>query len=322
MPVIEVEGLVKDYGGHRAVDGVDLVVDEGEVVALLGPNGAGKTTTVEILEGHRRRTAGRVSVLGYDPAEGGRALRDRIGIVLQAAGIDRELTAREVLEFYGAAYSRRRPSDEVLALVELTEQADKRVGTLSGGQLRRLDLALGIVGDPDLLFLDEPTTGFDPAARRRAWGLVANLTSTGVTVLLTTHYLDEAEELADRVAIIDRGRIVATGTPDDLRALGAHRTLIAFVLPAVDEPVGDLLAGVSGEVRGRGDRVEILTATPTADLAHLTGWARARGLELDGLVVSRPDLEDVYLDLIADGGAGERAGGDAAAGTTDVGSGR
>ncbi len=307
MPVIEVEGLVKDYGAHRAVDHLDLTVEEGEVFALLGPNGAGKTTTVEILEGHRTRTAGRVRVLGHDPATGGRALRDRIGIVLQAAGIDRELTVREVLDFYGASYSRRRRADELLELVELTDKVDARVATLSGGQQRRLDLALGLVGDPDLLFLDEPTTGFDPAARRRSWTLVGNLASTGATVVLTTHYLDEAEHLADRVAIIDQGRVVATGTPDDLRRLGAHRTLISFLLPALDEPVAGLLGGVAGEVTGRGDRIEILTDVPTADLAHLTGWAVTRGVELEGLTVSRPDLEDVYLGLVGGGEGREGA---------------
>ncbi|MEZ5165271.1 MAG: ABC transporter ATP-binding protein [Acidimicrobiales bacterium] len=218
MPTaIEVRGLTRTYGATTAVDGISFAVDEGEVFAILGPNGAGKSTTVEILEGHRDRTGGDVSVLGVDPATGGRAFRDRIGIVLQEAGVDKEFTVREVLDLYGAAYSSRRPVDELIELVELADKADERISTLSGGQQRRVDLALGLVGRPDLVFLDEPTTGFDPAARRRSWDIVRNLASVGGTVVLTTHYMDEAEHLADRIAVMAGGRIVAEGTPAELR---------------------------------------------------------------------------------------------------------
>lgn len=295
---IEVRDLVKTYGENRAVDGVSFAVEEGEVFAILGPNGAGKSTAVEILEGHRERTSGEVSVLGQDPATAGAAFRDRLGIVLQSAGIDRELSVREVLEFYRAAYSRPRDVDEVIGLVELDEKADDRVGTLSGGQQRRVDLALGLIGDPDLIFLDEPTTGFDPAARRRSWDLIRNLTSLGRTVVLTTHYLDEAENLADRVAVLAAGRIVAEGTPAALRASLGEGTRITFDLPAVDEPLSGLLDPLSGTSRGRDRKIEITTDAPTADLAHITAWATQRGIELGGLQVSSTELEDVYLDLV------------------------
>lgn len=303
--VIEVQDLVKTYGSTRAIDGVSFSIDEGEVFAFLGPNGAGKTTTIEILEGHRKRTSGDVSVLGFDPASGGRAMRDRFGIVLQSSGIDRELSVREVLSLYGAAYSHRRPVDEVIEMVGLQEKADDRVSTLSGGQQRRVDLALGLVGDPDLIFLDEPTTGFDPGARRRSWELIENLTSLGRTVVLTTHYLDEAEHLANRVAVMNGGRIVAVGTPAELRESASTDTKITFRLPAVDGPLGELLDPLAGKVTGRSRNIEIVTPSPTADLAHLTSWAVDRGLELEGLSVSRGDLEDAYLGLIADDEAGE-----------------
>jgi ABC-2 type transport system ATP-binding protein len=295
---IEVENLVKTYGDNRAVDGISFSVAEGEVFALLGPNGAGKSTTVEILEGHRERSSGSVSVLGLDPSRGGRAFRDRIGIVLQAAGIDRELTVREVLDFYGAAYSSRRPTAEVIELVELGEKADDRVSTLSGGQQRRVDLALGLIGDPELIFLDEPTTGFDPAARRRSWDLISNLRSLGRTIVLTTHYLDEAEHLADRVAVLTDGAIVAEGTPAYLRSSFGTETSISFDLPLVDDQLSGLLDPLAGRVKGRGRRIEIVTESPTADLAHITGWARDRGLELGSLRVDSTDLEDVYLQLV------------------------
>ena len=298
--VIEVADLVKNYGGTRAVDGVSFTVEEGEVVAILGPNGAGKSTTVEILEGHRTAGGGRVSVLGFDPATGGRRYRERIGIVLQSVGIDRELTVREVVELYGAAYPRRRPVDEVLDLVGVAEKAHDRVATLSGGQQRRVDLALGLVGDPELLFLDEPTTGFDPSARRQSWEVVRNLTAMGRTIVLTTHYLDEAEELADRVIVLAGGRIVAEGTPEQLRADADIGTRISFRLPLVDEPAADLLAPLVGEVTGRDRHIEIVTTAPTADLAHVTAWATARGLELENLSVASTDLEDVYLGLVAE----------------------
>ncbi len=299
---IEVRDLVKSYGDARAVDGISFSVEEGEVFAILGPNGAGKSTTVEILEGHRIRTDGYVDVLGLDPANGGRSFRDRIGIMLQTSGLDRELTVREVVELYGSPYSKRRPVDEVLELVEMTEKADARVATLSGGQERRVDLALGLVGDPDLIFLDEPTTGFDPAARRRSWETVRNLTSLGRTIVLTTHYLEEAEELADRLVVLSQGRIVAEGTPAELRAQADTGTKITFRLPLVDEPVAGLLEPLAGEAWGKGRDLEVMTPTPTADLAHLTGWALERGLELEGLAVSSVTLEDVYLGLVGDEG--------------------
>ena len=213
MPAaIEVRDLVKAYGDTRAVDGLSFAVEEGEVVAILGPNGAGKSTTVEILEGHRARTSGEVTVLGVDPGQAGPGFRDRLGIVLQSAGVDKELTVREVLHFYRVAYSRPRDVDELIALVELEDKADERVSTLSGGQQRRVDLALGLIGDPDLIFLDEPTTGFDPAARRRSWDLIRNLTALGRTVVLTTHSLEEAEHLGDRIGIMSGGEVTALGT--------------------------------------------------------------------------------------------------------------
>ena len=297
---VEVTDLVKTYGAARAVDSVSFSIDVGEVFAFLGPNGAGKTTTIEILEGHRERTSGDVTVLGYDPASGGRAMRDRFGVVLQSSGIDRELSVREVIELYRSAYSRRRPVDEVIALVGLDEKADDRVSTLSGGQQRRVDLALGLVGDPDLIFLDEPTTGFDPGARRRSWDLIDNLTRLGKTVVLTTHYLDEAEHLADRVAVMKAGRIVAVGTPAELRDSASTDTTIRFVMPVIDSPMEGLLHPLAGRVTGRGKDIEIITASPTSDLAHLTGWAVQHGIDLERLTVTKGDLEDAYLGLIED----------------------
>ncbi len=299
-PAIEVTDLTKRYGDLRAVDGVSFSVEPGEVFAILGPNGAGKSTTVEILEGHRKRDGGLVSVLGIDPAKGGREYRNRVGIVLQSAGIDKELSVREVLDLYATAYTRRRPVDEVLEAVELTEKADARVRSLSGGQQRRVDLALGLIGDPELIFLDEPTTGFDPAARRRSWELVRKLTADGTTVVLTTHYLEEAEQLADRVAVMSGGRIVAEGTPEALRANADSGTVIRFALPSVNAPLSDLLDPLVGEASGRDRRIEIVTSAPTADLAHITAWAVDRGIELQGLVVESMNLEDVYLQLVGD----------------------
>jgi ABC-2 type transport system ATP-binding protein len=300
-PAVAASELVKDYGAVRAVDGVSFEVERGEVFALLGPNGAGKSTIVEILEGHRTRTSGTALVLDTDPASAGPSFRDRIGIVLQSSGIDPELTVREAIDFYGAAYSRSVPTGELIELVELEEKADARISTLSGGQQRRIDMALGLVGDPDVVFLDEPTTGFDPAARRRGWSIVERLASQQRAVLLTTHYLDEAETLADRVAVLARGRIVAEGTPAELRSR-AGSALIRFAVPDRVEPVADLLAPISGDMVGRGRQVEITTDAPTADLAHLTGWAAERGFELEGLTVSTPSLEDVYLSLVDDDG--------------------
>jgi ABC-2 type transport system ATP-binding protein len=298
LKAIEVRELRKDYGSVRAVDGLTFDVDEGEVYALLGENGAGKSTTVEILEGHRTRTSGDVAVLGQDPGRAGRDLRDRIGIVLQSSGVEHELSVREAVSIYGSCYSRRRPVAEVVELVGLTPQLDRRVGHLSGGQRRRLDLALGIVGTPSLLFLDEPTTGFDPAARRQAWELVRELCAEGTTVLLTTHYLDEAEHLADRVGVLAGGRLVAEGTPAELIG-GSGTTVVRFDVPAASAADGLDAILPAGAVR-QGDRIEFATTTPTAAVHAVTGWAVAHGIELGGLAVNRPSLEDVYLQLAAD----------------------
>ena len=297
---IRVRNLTKLYGPGRGVDGVSFDAGEGEVLAILGPNGAGKTTTVEILEGYRSRDSGEVQVLGTDPDKGGPDFRDRIGIVLQSAGIDRELSAREALEFYGAAYRTPRSVEETIELVGLTDSADKRIVALSGGQQRRVDLALGLIGNPELIFLDEPTTGFDPQARHRSWEVVSNLASEGSTIVLTTHYLEEAEYLADRVVVMAKGRILVDGTPKELRKSMASDTKIVFDLPRLDEPLAPLLAPLVGQSRGRGRRVEVFTSAPTADLAHITNWAIGRGIELDGLSVEPADLEDIYLSLVGD----------------------
>jgi ABC-2 type transport system ATP-binding protein len=296
MTAIRVSGLRKRYGELEAVRGIDFEVAEGECFALLGPNGAGKTTTVEILEGYRDRDAGEVEVLGLDPQRGGRDLRERVGIVLQSSGHFRELTVREVLELFGGYYPAPRATGEVIDLVGLGEKAGARIKTLSGGQQRRLDLALGLVGDPDLLFLDEPTTGFDPSARRRSWELIESLRELGKTILLTTHYMDEAQNLADRVAILAAGRVVAAGTPDSLGGRDEGEAMISFRLPA-GARVADLAAGLPGRPAPREDRVELRTTEPTRALNLLTGWALARGEELDALTVTRPSLEDVYLRL-------------------------
>jgi ABC-2 type transport system ATP-binding protein len=303
MSAIVVDDLHKRYGQLTAVDGLTFSVAEGEVFCVLGPNGAGKTTTVEILEGHRDRTSGHVEVLGFDPRDGGRRLRERIGIVLQEAGVDDEFTVRELVTLYRGMYPRRRAADELIELVGLADKADARVKTLSGGQRRRLDLALGLVGDPELIFLDEPTTGFDPSARRRAWELVDNLKTLGRTILLTTHYMDEAQHLADRVAVIARGRLVALGTPDELRDGQSEEAVISFRLPP-DARVADLPTFDTIDVRIAGTQITAHTPTPTSTLATLTAWADARGVELESLRLARPTLEDVYLRLIGehDGG--------------------
>ena len=292
MAVVEVSGLCKRYGDVAAVDGVGLTIEAGEVFALLGPNGAGKTTTVEVLEGHRSADEGEVSVLGFDPGTGGREFRERIGIVLQEGSVERELSVREALTIYGGMYPSRLPATEVIAMVGLEDKADARIKTLSGGQQRRLELGLGLVGDPDLVFLDEPTTGFDPSARRQAWTVLENLTSLGKTILLTTHYMEEARRLADRIAIIDHGRIVADGTPETLggRDGGA---VIRFSLPEGSR-VEDLPL-LGGRVNG--PMVEVETVSPTKALHELTAWALSKGVELDNLEVDRPSLEDVYLEL-------------------------
>ncbi len=275
-PAVEVRGLTKRYGDVGAVRGVDFTVEAGEVFGLLGPNGAGKTTTVEILEGYRARTAGEVSVLGRDPERRDRALRERVGIVLQSTGMYRQVTVREALCHWASFYPRPRDVDEVIALVGLEGSRDVRTRRLSGGQLRRLDFALALVGDPELVFLDEPTTGFDPAARRTAWNVVRRLRELGKTVLLTTHYLEEAQALADRVAIIKDGVIVAEGPPGELGA-GSSRYRVSYL--------------------SEGRRVELHTEDPTELLHRLTRDALARHERLEGLEVARPTLEDVYLEL-------------------------
>ncbi|HEX6461022.1 MAG TPA: ABC transporter ATP-binding protein [Thermoleophilaceae bacterium] len=297
---VQVRGLRKSYGTLQALAGVDLDIQRGEVFGLLGPNGAGKTTLVEILEGHRRRDSGAVSVLGHDPAADERELSERIGIVLQEEGLDDVLTVREAVELYSAAYPRPRDPDDCIELVGLAEKRDARVETLSGGQRRRLDLALGIAGDPELIFLDEPTTGFDPSARRQAWEVIDGLRSLGKTILLTTHYMDEAQNLADRVAVIAAGRIVAEGTPDTLAGRDVGDALISFRVPAATG-AAELPLPASAE-RADG-RVSFSTEMPTRDLAPLVAWANERGVELEGLTVTRRSLEDVYLELTRTGDA-------------------
>jgi ABC-2 type transport system ATP-binding protein len=295
VDAIEVHELHKHYGVTRAVDGLSFRVAPGEVFALLGPNGAGKTTTVEILEGHRRRTSGQVEVLGFDPQTGGREYRERIGIVLQEAGVDEDFSPRELVSLYRGMYPRRLPADEVIDLVGLADKADAKVKTLSGGQRRRLDLALGLVGDPELLFLDEPTTGFDPSARRKAWELVENLRALGKTVLLTTHYMDEAEHLADRVGVVVAGRLVALGTPAELGQARASAT-ITFRLPG-DVAVAEV-PDLGAVLRPQGGDWQLRTAEPMVVLERLIGWSHSRNIALTGLTVERPSLEDVYLELI------------------------
>jgi ABC-2 type transport system ATP-binding protein len=277
VAAIAVTGLRKSYGSREVLHGLDFAVEEGEVFALLGPNGAGKTTTVEILEGYRRRDGGSALVLGWDPALGGADFRARIGVVLQSSAVYPTLTVRETLELFAGYYPRPRSVTEVVGLVGLEEKADARVRTLSGGQLRRLDLGLALIGDPELVFLDEPTTGFDPEARRRAWDTVRGLRELGKTVLLTTHYLEEAHQLADRVAILRDGKIAATGSPAEL-----------------------LSANGSVEIRFRrgGELVVLHTDDPTRLLHEVTGQALAEGVELEELEVRRQTLEDVYLELV------------------------
>jgi ABC-2 type transport system ATP-binding protein len=295
-PVVSVRGLRKAYGSFEAVRGIDLDVRRGEVFALLGPNGAGKTTTVEILEGHRQRSAGEVSVLGHDPGRSERAYRARIGIVLQQTGVDEYLTVREAVEMVAGYYPSPRVGDEVIELVGLADQRDRRIRQLSGGQRRRVDLAVALAGDPEVLFLDEPTTGFDPSARRQAWETVRGLTQLGKTILLTTHFMDEAQALADRLAIINRGEIIATGTADELIGSGSTTTCIRFRLPDATVPPPELGA------RRTGDGWELETDAPTRAVHELSGWALDAGTELADLEIARRSLEDVYLQLTATAG--------------------
>src|SRR5438067_1714349 len=285
---ILVRGLRKVYGDFEAVRGIDFEVRRGEVFGLLGPNGAGKTTTVEILEGYRVRTAGTVSVLGFDPGARPRALRARLGIVLQSTGLYRHIRVREALEHFASMYPHPRSVDEVIALTGLEGKEQAMARTLSGGQLRRLDLALGLVGDPELIFLDEPTTGFDPSARRNAWEIVRSMRALGKTIVLTTHYMEEAQELADRICVMAHGAVVGQGTPHSLRDATATRTRIRFTVPTSVPP--DMLPLA---VTMQDGTAVFETATPTVALRDLTVWATGLGLELDGLEVVRPSLEDV-----------------------------
>lgn len=293
VPAITVAGLRKSYGSTEAVKGISFEVAEGEVFALLGPNGAGKTTTVEILEGYRGRDGGSVSVLGMDPERGGSRLRERIGIVLQECGIEELLTVGEVVTRQSGYYRAPRPVGEVIELVGLADKTGARVRTLSGGQRRRLDLALALVGDPELVFLDEPTTGFDPAARRNAWDLVKSLCRLGKTVFLTTHYMEEAQYLADRVAVIAGGRVVAEGPPASIAGRDSDSARIRFTLPG-----GLALSAIPLGARLEDGQALIEAPDPTRALHTLTGWALERGVELRDLTVSRRSLEDVYLDLV------------------------
>ncbi len=290
MNAIIVRDLHKRYGDLEAVRGIDLDVSTGQVFALLGPNGAGKTTTVEILEGHRQRTSGEVSVLGHDPGRNERAFKERIGIVLQETGMERFLTVAETIELFRNYYPNPRKVDEVIEVVGLEEKRNTRVSKLSGGQQRRLDVAIGLAGDPELLFLDEPTTGFDPTARRAAWSMIENLKSLGKTIFLTTHYMDEAQRLADDVAIIVGGKIVARGSPSTLTAQGEFPTRVTYI--RTDDVVPDIPG-----VRVDGDHVEFETNDAVGDLNRLTAWARENNEPLTGLQVGPPTLEDIYLEL-------------------------
>jgi ABC-2 type transport system ATP-binding protein len=296
---ITVEGLRKAYGEHEAVGGIDFEVATGEVFGFLGPNGAGKTTTIEILEGYRKRTAGKVSVLGVDPERATPNWRDRIGLVLQESEPDPALTVEETLELYAGLYSSPRSVPETIELVGLAGRERARVGTLSGGQRRRVDVGVGLIGDPDLIFLDEPTTGFDPAARRDAWNMIEGLKDLGKTVFLTTHYMDEAQHLSDRVAILRSGRIVAQGSPDTLGGDRGGATIVRFRLPS-GVTVDEIASAVGVQLETAGGEIGFRTDHPQRALGKLISFADERGLELADLEVRRPSLEDVFLELVGD----------------------
>ncbi len=296
---IRARGLRMAYGSHEAVRGVDFDVRVGEVFAFLGPNGAGKTTTIEILEGYRRRTAGDVSVLGVDPARPTRSWRARIGLVLQECELGYELTVREMLSMFASFYPQPRDVDETIELVGLADKRDARVGTLSGGQRRRADVAIGVIGDPELIFLDEPTTGFDPTARRGAWAMIEGLRELGKTVFLTTHYMDEAQRLADRVAILRDGELAAIGTTAEIGASLGERTRVRFLPPA--ELDREHIEAITGERATLTDGiVTISSADPQRTLYLITAWANERGVTLEGLEAVRPSLEDMFLELTAE----------------------
>jgi len=297
---VEITDLRKSYGSVEAVRGISLTVNEGEVFALLGPNGAGKTTTVEILEGFRRRDSGRVSVLGFDPATGDRKLKEQMGIVLQTVGVDPYLTVAETVDMFRGFYPKPRPRDEVIGLVGLIEKRDSRVTKLSGGQQRRLDMAIALAGDPRVLFLDEPTTGFDPGARRSAWETIKALAGLGKTIFLTSHSMDEVQYLAGRVAIIAAGRVVAEGTPDTLAGREKAAATIRFRLPS---GAAELPAELRRVAKTGADGLELETMDPTRTMYELTSWAVQAGIALEGLEVVRPTLEDVYLQITEDIGA-------------------
>jgi ABC-2 type transport system ATP-binding protein len=301
---ISVEGLRKSYGENEAVRGIDFEVAAGEVFGFLGPNGAGKTTTIEILEGYRPRSGGKVSVLGVDPGTPTREWRNRVGLVLQECEMNPVLSVRETVTLFSSFFSSPRPVEETIDLVGLDEKRDARIGTLSGGQKRRVDVACGIIGDPDLIFLDEPTTGFDPSARRDAWNMIEGLKELGKTVFLTTHYMDEAQNLADRVAILRGGKLVAEGSTEELGTSLGQRTVVRFQLPD-GAGAEDLGSRVSAPVEVVGKEASFATEQAQGDVYRLLGWAEERGIELGALEVRRPSLEDIFLELTAeDGGEG------------------
>jgi ABC-2 type transport system ATP-binding protein len=300
MAAISVQGLRKSYGANEVLRGLDFEVQENEVFGFLGPNGAGKTTTIEILEGYRDRSGGEVSVLGQDPGRPTRAWRERIGLVLQACELNPLLTVGETLALFSSFYRSPRPADETADLVGLGDRRDSRVAALSGGQRRRLDVAVALIGDPQLLFLDEPTTGFDPTARRGAWSMVERLKALGKTIFLTTHYMDEAQQLSDRVAIVRDGQLVALGPPTELAAAGDAETVVSFRLPN-GTPIEAVRANVDAPLRTSGGVVSLRATSSQRTLYQLTSWAEREGIQLVGLQACRPALEDVFLELTGDG---------------------